>query len=84
MKGGTVSVSQYRASAIKACSASNVDQPWACVDLVYVVTLLQDAYKIRDNERISLFKKVDGHEVSWALGLAYTTVMNRITTAPAA
>ncbi|XP_034827549.1 nucleoside diphosphate phosphatase ENTPD5 isoform X1 [Maniola hyperantus] len=81
MKGGTVSVAQYRASAIKACSASNVDQPWACVDLVYVVTLLQDAYKIRDNERISLFKKVNGHEVSWALGLAYTTVMNHITAA---
>ncbi|CAH0713981.1 unnamed protein product, partial [Brenthis ino] len=78
MKGGTVSVAQYRAAALKACSASNVEQPWACADLVYVVTLLQDAYKIRDNEPVSLFKKVNGHEVSWALGLAYTNVMNRI------
>lgn len=78
MKGGTVSVSQYRSSALKACSASNVEQPWACIDLVYVVTLLQDVYKIRDGEPISLFKKVNGHEVSWALGLAYTNIMNRI------
>ncbi|CAG9559313.1 unnamed protein product [Danaus chrysippus] len=78
MRGGTVSVSQYRASALRACSASNVDQPWACIDLVYVVTLLQEVYKIKDTEPISLFKKINGHEVSWALGLAYTTVMNRL------
>ncbi|XP_028177664.1 ectonucleoside triphosphate diphosphohydrolase 5 isoform X2 [Ostrinia furnacalis] len=84
MKGGTVSVSQYRSHAARACSGSNVEQPWACIDLVYVVTLLQDAYKIGDNEPISLFKKVNGHEVSWALGLAYTTVMNRMAAAAAA
>ncbi|CAH0402638.1 unnamed protein product [Chilo suppressalis] len=78
MKGGTVSLSQYRTSAVRACSASNVEQPWACIDLVYVLTLLQDGYKMKDNDPVSLFKKVNGHEVSWALGLAYTTVMNRI------
>ncbi|XP_075983581.1 ectonucleoside triphosphate diphosphohydrolase NTPase isoform X2 [Anticarsia gemmatalis] len=78
MKGGTVSVSAYRGAAVRACSGANVEQPWACLDLVYVVALLQDAYKIADNEPISLFKKVNGHEVSWALGLAYTTVMNRL------
>ncbi|XP_063833356.1 uncharacterized protein LOC135082490 [Ostrinia nubilalis] len=54
MKGGTVSVSQYRSHAARACSGSNVEQPWACIDLVYVVTLLQDAYKIGDNEPISV------------------------------
>ncbi|CAH4027984.1 unnamed protein product [Pieris brassicae] len=84
MTGGQVSVSAYRSAARRACSASNVEQPWACIDLVYMVALLHDAYKIRDEEPISLFKKVNGHEVSWALGLAYTTVMNKITTAPAA
>ncbi|PZC82581.1 hypothetical protein B5X24_HaOG210024 [Helicoverpa armigera] len=78
MSGGEVSVSEYRGAALRACSAANVDQPYACIDLVYIVTLLQDAYKIEDNKPISLFKKVHGHEVSWALGLAYTTVMNKI------
>ncbi|KPJ01123.1 Ectonucleoside triphosphate diphosphohydrolase 5 [Papilio xuthus] len=29
-----------------------------------------------------LFKKVNGHEVSWALGLAYTTVRARLAAAP--
>ncbi|GBP17630.1 Nucleoside-diphosphatase uda-1 [Eumeta japonica] len=80
MRGGSVSVAQYRAAAVAACSAHNVEQPWACVDLVYAVTLLQDAYKIDDNKPVSLYKKVNGHEVSWALGLAYTTVTNRIAT----
>ncbi|XP_050353005.1 nucleoside-diphosphatase uda-1 isoform X2 [Nymphalis io] len=84
MRGGSVSPAQYRAAALRACSASNVEQPWACVDLVYVLTLLQDVYKIRDAEPISLYKKLNGHEVSWALGLAYTTIMNRMTSASAA
>ncbi|CAG9791627.1 unnamed protein product [Diatraea saccharalis] len=78
MKGGTVSLSQYRSAAVRACSASNVEQPWACIDLVYVLTLLHDGYNMSDNDPVSLFKKVNGHEVSWALGLAYTTVMNRL------
>lgn len=82
MTGGTVSVEAYRSAAMAACTSSNVDQPWACLDLVYIVTLLQDAYKIENNKPISLFKKVNGHEVSWALGLAYTTVMNRIVITP--
>ena len=54
MTGGTVSVEAYRAAATGACSSANVDQPWACIDLVYVVTLLQDAYKIDNNEPISV------------------------------
>ncbi|KAJ0172930.1 hypothetical protein K1T71_011106 [Dendrolimus kikuchii] len=82
MKGGRATVADYRAAAVKACSANNVEQPWACIDLVYVVTLLQDGYKIADNEPISLFNKINGHEVSWALGLAYTTVMNKMAAAP--
>ncbi|CAH2051764.1 unnamed protein product, partial [Iphiclides podalirius] len=83
MRGGTVSAAQYRAAAVRACSAANVEQPWACVDLAFVTALLRDAYAIGDHDAVSLFKKVHGHEVSWALGLAYTTVMNRITTAAA-
>ncbi|CAB3219898.1 unnamed protein product [Arctia plantaginis] len=81
MTGGVVTVSAYRSSAVRACSAANVEQPWACIDLVYIVSLLQDAYKIGDNEPISLFKKINGHEVSWSLGLAYTSVMNKLAAA---
>ncbi|XP_050552995.1 ectonucleoside triphosphate diphosphohydrolase 5 isoform X3 [Spodoptera frugiperda] len=82
MTGGQVSVAAYRKAALEACSTPNVDQPWACIDLVYIVTLLQDVYKISDEEPVYLFKKVNGHEVSWALGLAYTTIMNRIVITP--
>ncbi|XP_049878932.1 nucleoside diphosphate phosphatase ENTPD5 isoform X2 [Pectinophora gossypiella] len=80
VSGGRVSVSEYRQAAVVACSASNVEQPWACIDLVYIVTLLQDAYKMQDHQPVLLFKKINNHEVSWALGLAYTTVMNKIAT----
>lgn len=54
MRGGTVSAGAYRASAVRACSAANVEQPWACADLAFVVALLHDAYKIRDNDAISV------------------------------
>ncbi|XP_060806760.1 nucleoside diphosphate phosphatase ENTPD5 isoform X2 [Amyelois transitella] len=54
MKGGTVSVSKYRAAALRACSDSNVEQPWACADLVYVLTLLRDLYRIQDDEPVSV------------------------------
>ncbi|XP_045539258.1 ectonucleoside triphosphate diphosphohydrolase 5 [Papilio machaon] len=84
MSGGRVSVAQYRAAAVRACSAANVDQPWACLDLAFVTALLHDAYGIRDDDHVSLFKKVNGHEVSWALGLAYTTVRDRLAAAPTA
>ncbi|KAL4718921.1 hypothetical protein ACJJTC_018928 [Scirpophaga incertulas] len=84
MTGGRVAVAAYRAAALRACAASNVEQPWACLDLLYVLALLRDAYKMRDADPVSLFKKVNGHEVSWALGLAYTTVMNNIAAAATA
>jgi hypothetical protein len=54
MKGGRVTVAAYRAAALRACSASNVEQPWACVDLVYVLALLQDAYKLRDHDPVEV------------------------------
>ncbi|XP_073948615.1 ectonucleoside triphosphate diphosphohydrolase NTPase isoform X3 [Choristoneura fumiferana] len=82
MKGGTVPISAYSHAANTACHSSNVEQPWACVDLTYVLALLHHAYKMSKETPISLFKKVNGHEVSWALGLAYTSVMNRIAETP--
>ncbi|XP_047998920.1 nucleoside diphosphate phosphatase ENTPD5 isoform X3 [Leguminivora glycinivorella] len=78
MKGGTISVSAYRQAALRACGASNVEQPFACIDLSFCLALLQQGYKIPDHSPVSLFKKVNGHEVSWALGLAYTSVVNRL------
>lgn len=54
MTGGKVSVAAYRQAARRACSASNVEQPWACADLVYIVTLLRDAYLLRDDEPVSV------------------------------
>ncbi|XP_061722639.1 nucleoside diphosphate phosphatase ENTPD5 isoform X1 [Cydia pomonella] len=78
MKGGTISVSAYRQAALRACGASNVEQPFACVDLSFCLALLQQGYKIPDHSPVSLFKKVNGHEVSWALGLAYTSIVNRL------
>lgn len=54
MKGGTVPVSAYSDAAMTACHSSNVEQPWACVDLTYVLSLLHHAYKMPKNTPISV------------------------------
>ena len=33
--------------------------------------MLSRGYGLADGKEIRLFKKIDGHEVSWALGCAY-------------
>lgn len=78
MEGGSVAVEGYKEFGLWSCSASNIEQPWACLNLVYVATFLGDGLKIDQKKPISLYKKINGHEVSWALGLAYSTVLDNL------
>lgn len=59
----------------KECSTANVDQPWACLDLTYISMLLKEAFQLSLDTKLQLVKKINGHEISWALGLAYNTLM---------
>ncbi|XP_077288291.1 ectonucleoside triphosphate diphosphohydrolase NTPase isoform X2 [Arctopsyche grandis] len=74
--GGFITVKDFIDASEKECSTANVDQPWACLDLTYISVLLQDAFQLAPNTRLQLVKKINGHEISWALGLAYNTLMN--------
>jgi hypothetical protein len=33
-----------------------------------------DGYGLKSEKEIQIFKKIDGHEASWALGVAYSLV----------
>lgn len=70
-EAGEVSVGDFHAKAREVCAQANMDQKFMCTDLVYISVLLQEGYGLKEDTKLKLFKKVDGHEISWALGCAY-------------
>jgi ectonucleoside triphosphate diphosphohydrolase 5/6 len=59
----------------QACTVGSHDSSgFQCVDLTYIVTLLVDGYGLPATKELHLFKKINGHEASWALGVAYSIV----------
>ncbi|KAF2895355.1 hypothetical protein ILUMI_10809 [Ignelater luminosus] len=71
MKGGLVKVSQFKETARTVCKQANVEQPFMCLDLTFIWSLLENGFGLRPDTKVFLFKKINGHEISWALGAAY-------------
>jgi ectonucleoside triphosphate diphosphohydrolase 5/6 len=75
--GGVAKVGDFKAAAMKSCSlpAEAIGpehwQPWQCLDLTYIYTLLHHGYGLPDDKELQVSKKLRGMEVSWALGAAY-------------
>lgn len=68
--GGFVHVHDYCTAATQACEIPNQQQPFACIDLSYLCTILEGGLGLSTNQIVNLKKKLDGHETSWALGAA--------------
>lgn len=85
--GGEVQISDFSKKAREVCATPNSDQPWMCLDLVYISVLLHEGFGLKPSTNIrvrlhsnhkcyrnyfiyylQLYKKIRGHEVSWALG----------------
>ena len=62
-------VGDYKKLAQQECGSSGTG--FNCFDLTFIYLLLAEGYGLPDNKQIHLYKKIDGHEASWALGLAY-------------
>lgn len=71
LEAGEVLVGDFAVKAKEVCAEANVDQKFMCTDLVYISVLLEEGYGLSDDTKLKLFKKIDGHEISWALGCAY-------------
>ncbi|TRY69550.1 hypothetical protein TCAL_04147 [Tigriopus californicus] len=71
---GTIVLGDYLKAAKRVCDR---ESGFHCVDLTFIYVLLSDGYGLSDNKTIQLYKKIDGHEVSWALGLAYN-ILERV------
>ncbi len=67
--GGKIKVGAFKAEAKKACAEQ--DSEFYCADTAFIYAMLSRGYGLPDNKEITVFKKIDGHEASWALGCAY-------------
>lgn len=52
--GGEVTLQEVVEKAQLVCATANVDQPFMCLDLVYISTLLQDGYNLKPSTKIKV------------------------------
>lgn len=70
-QGGETTVGSFITKSREVCAEANADQPFMCVDLTFIAVLLEEGYGLKPKTPLKLYKKIDGHEISWALGCAY-------------
>jgi len=64
-----VQVGDFRTMAAEACGPAGTG--FNCFDLTFAYMLLTEGYGLPDDKTVHLYKKINGHEASWALGLAF-------------
>ncbi|XP_069997430.1 ectonucleoside triphosphate diphosphohydrolase 5 [Penaeus vannamei] len=77
-KGGVLTVQEFLQAAVQTCNIPNAEQPLACLDLTYISAFLTNGYGLKGENTVKLYKKIDGYEISWALGLAFHVINNGI------
>eukprot|EP00092_Neocalanus_flemingeri_P025359 GFUD01027494.1.p1 GENE.GFUD01027494.1~~GFUD01027494.1.p1 ORF type:complete len:452 (+),score=158.90 GFUD01027494.1:40-1395(+) len=71
-QSGVVTVQQFLDSAQTACSQPPASQgSFLCVDLTFIAGLLHHGYRLAADAKLGLYKEINGHQTSWALGAAF-------------
>lgn len=69
-----VTVAEFRTLAEKLCTAGAKGDPWACMDLTYILTLLTDGFGLGDDQAVVVANKLQYGdfqlEAAWPLGAA--------------
>lgn len=68
-RSGVVEVQDFINAAKVACH--DPSQPFLCVDLTFISSLLHHGYRLSADAKLGLYKNINGHETSWALGAAF-------------
>lgn len=76
--GGVITVQEFLQAAVQTCSIPNAEQPMACLDLTYIGAFLTSGYGLKGDNTVKLYKRIDGYEISWGLGLAFHVINNGI------
>ncbi|XP_050512656.1 nucleoside diphosphate phosphatase ENTPD5 isoform X1 [Diabrotica virgifera virgifera] len=77
--GGNILIKDFKGAAEKACHEANAEQPFMCLDLTFIWSLLEHGFGLKPETKIFLHKKINGHEISWALGAAYEVLRGKQT-----
>lgn len=78
-EGGRVKVKAFKQAASESCRQPNADQPFMCLDMLFIHSLLtDDGFGLREDSSLDLYKKIDNHELSWALGAAFHILQNGV------
>ncbi|KAF4658236.1 Ectonucleoside triphosphate diphosphohydrolase [Perkinsus chesapeaki] len=69
-----VTVGEFRSLADRLCGTGVVDDPWACMDMSYIVSLLSDGFGLKDDQAVVVANKLQYGdfqlEAAWPLGAA--------------
>ncbi|XP_026482314.1 ectonucleoside triphosphate diphosphohydrolase 5-like [Ctenocephalides felis] len=57
------------------CRYPNSKEPFLCLDLIYIHTLLTKGFRLHNWNIVEMLNSYDNHELSWALGFAYSKIM---------
>ncbi|XP_055595951.1 ectonucleoside triphosphate diphosphohydrolase 5 isoform X2 [Uranotaenia lowii] len=82
IQGGETTVGNFITRSREVCAEANTDQPFMCIDLTFISVLLEEGYGLKPKTPLKLYKKIDGHEISWALGCAYNILTSRKNSQP--
>ncbi|XP_012278493.1 ectonucleoside triphosphate diphosphohydrolase 5 isoform X2 [Orussus abietinus] len=74
--GGIITPDAFLKAAMDTCDYPNTDQPFMCLDLTFIYVLLRDGFHLEPTTKLNLYKKINGHEISWALGAAFNVLQN--------
>ncbi|XP_072246567.1 ectonucleoside triphosphate diphosphohydrolase 6 [Leuresthes tenuis] len=69
-KEGSIRVSDYTEAAKRVCSDGPLQNPFLCLDLVYISVLLREL-GFPPHKQLRLARTIDQVETSWALGAAF-------------
>ncbi|XP_015587664.1 ectonucleoside triphosphate diphosphohydrolase 5 isoform X2 [Cephus cinctus] len=76
--GGVIKVDKFIKAAVDSCDYPNIDQPFACLDLTFIYVLLTDGFGLEPTTKLYLYRKINGHELSWAMGAAFNILQNEL------
>ncbi|XP_026482032.1 ectonucleoside triphosphate diphosphohydrolase 5-like isoform X2 [Ctenocephalides felis] len=82
-KSGNVITDEYGVTTIGriwkklqlVCRYPNSKEPFLCLDLIYIHTLLTKGFRLHNSNIVEMLNSYDNHELSWALGFAYSKIM---------
>jgi len=70
-ESAVVQVQDFLNAAQIACTSGDDREPFLCVDLTYISGLLHHGYRFAADAKLGLYREINGHTTSWALGAAF-------------